>query len=308
MTETNGVKLRDRYAGAMIGLACGDAIGTTVEFSPRGSFDPVIDMVGGGPFDLSPGQWTDDMSLALCLADSLLTQGAFDPHDQMQRYVRWWQDGYLSSTGECFDIGITTVSALQRFQNTGNPFSGSTDPRSAGNGSLMRLAPVILFAYPNIEAALHYAAESSRTTHQAPEAIECCQFFAAILCAALLGIKKAQLLENLAYTPAQPKLVELTTGAFIEKPEEAIRGTGYCIESLEAALWCFFNTDSFEAAVLKAVNLGDDADTTGAIIGQLAGAFYGVAAIPCHWIERLAMREDIEGFAYRLYQQSKGQG
>lgn len=300
MPETNGVSLKDRYAGALIGLACGDAIGTTVEFSPRGSFDPVIDMVGGGPFDLSPGQWTDDTSMALCLAGSLLAKKAFDPHDQMERYVRWWQDGYLSSTGECFDIGITTVSALQRFQQTGNPFSGSTDPRSAGNGSLMRLAPVILFAYPDIEAALHYAAESSRTTHQAPEAIESCQFFAAILCGALSGIKKPELIENLAYTPSQPKLIELATGAFIAKSVGAIRGTGYCIEALEAALWCFFNTDSFEAAVLKAVNLGDDADTTAAIVGQLVGAYYGIEAIPHTWIKRLTMCEYIEETAHQL--------
>jgi len=143
----------DRYRGCLLGLACGDAVGTTVEFSPPGTFEPVTDMVGGGPFDLEPGQWTDDTSLALCLAESLLERGGFDPVDQLQRYVRWWKEGHWSSTGRCFDIGMATRNALFRFQETGNPFCGSTDARSAGNGSIMRLAPVPMrFASQPVEA------------------------------------------------------------------------------------------------------------------------------------------------------------
>lgn len=295
--------LRSRYAGALLGLACGDAVGTTVEFSPRGSFQPVTDMVGGGPFSLKAGQWTDDTSMALCLAESLLTKGAFDAADQMARYSNWWQWGYLSSTGNCFDIGMTVRDALARFAAAGVPFSGSTDPRTAGNGSLMRLAPVVLFAYPDTQAVLAHAADSSRTTHGAPEAVESCQFFAALLSTALAGQPKHQLLEHGHFTPSQPKLKALASGAFLAKSEHAIRGSGYCVESLEAALWCFFNTDSFEQAVLRAVNLGDDADTTGAIVGQLAGAYYGVDAIPRSWLERLTMREDIEEMAVRLHDQ-----
>ena len=293
--------LRNRYLGALLGLACGDAVGTAVEFSPRGSFTPVTDMIGGGPFGLEPGQWTDDMSMALCLADSLLTLGAFDAQDQMTRYVRWWQEGYLSSTGDCFDIGMTVRSALTKFQQSGNPYSGSTDARSAGNGSLMRLAPVVLFAYPNVQTVLHYAAESSRTTHGAPEAIESCQLFAAILCAALSSCEKEQMLDRIHFRPTQPKLAELATGAFILKNEGNIRGTGYCVASLEAALWCFFNTDSFEEAVLRAVNLGDDADTTAAIVGQVAGAYYGSNDIPRSWLARLSMREYINETAEKMY-------
>lgn len=293
---------RSRYLGALFGLACGDAVGTTVEFSPRGTFKPVTDMVGGGPFGLKPGQWTDDTSMALCLAESLLTKGAFDAADQMTRYNNWWHWGYLSSTGDCFDIGMTVQSALSKFALSGDPFSGSTDPQSAGNGSLMRLAPIVLFSYPNIQSALLYSAESSRTTHGAPEAIESCQLFAAILCAALAGVTKQKLLTSFDYKPTQPKLIEIASGSFISKHEENIRGSGYCVESLEAALWCFFNTDSFEEAVLKAVNLGDDADTTGAIVGQIAGAFYGLEAIPSTWTERLTMREDIHAMANNLYE------
>lgn len=293
---------RSRYLGALLGLACGDAVGTTVEFSGRGTFKPVTDMVGGGPFGLKPGQWTDDTSMALCLAESLLTKGKFDAADQMTRYSNWWHWGYLSSTGDCFDIGMTVQSALSKFALTGNPFSGSTDPQSAGNGSLMRLAPVVLFAYPDVQAALSYAADSSRTTHGAQEAVESCQLFAALLCTILSGQPKHQLFEHVHYAPSQPKLIEMAKGAFITKDEQSIRGSGYCVESLEAALWCFFNTDSFEQAILRAVNLGDDADTTGAIVGQIAGAFYGVDAIPRSWVEQLTMREDIEEMAVRLYE------
>lgn len=111
--------LLERYRGALLGLACGDAVGTTVEFQPRGSFEPLTDMIGGGPFRLKPGQWTDDTSMALCLAESLLNKNAFDAVDQMGRYLNWWQWGYLSSTGGCFDIGMTVSQALERYQHTG---------------------------------------------------------------------------------------------------------------------------------------------------------------------------------------------
>ena len=128
---------RKRFRGSLLGLAAGDALGTTLEFSIPGRFDPIDDMVGGGPFRLAPGQWTDDTSMALCLAESILEAG-WDPVDQLERYVRWMEDGLYSSTGRCFDIGRTVLTALGRFRRTGEPFPGSTDPNSAGNGSIMR--------------------------------------------------------------------------------------------------------------------------------------------------------------------------
>jgi len=294
--------LQDRFAGALLGLACGDAVGTTLEFSPRGSFQPITDMVGGGPFKLAPGQWTDDTSMALCLAESLAEKEGFDPADQMTRYLNWWHWGYLSSTGNCFDIGSTVRSALTRFQDSGEPYSGSTDPWSAGNGSLMRLAPVVLFAYGSPDKLAALAAQSSRTTHGAAEAIECCQLFAQLIRLALSGCPKNSLLRSISGIWHQDKVKQLATGDFISKPDSAIKGSGYCVESLEAALWCFFNTDSYPEAILAAANLGDDADTTAAISGQMAGAFYGAAGIPAQWREKLTMREDIEHLATRLYQ------
>lgn len=297
--------LSERYRGALLGLACGDAVGTTVEFQPRGSFQPLTDMVGGGPFHLKPGQWTDDTSMALCLAESLLNKNAFDAADQMGRYLNWWQWGYLSSTGDCFDIGMTVSQALDRFQHTGEPFAGSTDPYSAGNGSLMRLVPVVLFYFPDIRQIRRFAADSSRTTHAAPEAVECCQLFAELLCKALEGASKAQLRTLPQTAFSQPKVAAIARGEYLHKTEREIRGSGYCVESLEAALWCFLHTDSFTAAILQAANLGDDADTTAAIVGQLAGAHYGVQGIPSAWLEKLHDGEEIAATAERLLNASR---
>ncbi len=296
------IDVRDRYLGAMLGLACGDAIGTTVEFSPRGSFAQVTDMTGGGPFRLQSGQWTDDTSMALCLAESLLTKGGFDPADQMTRYLNWWHWGYLSSTGTCFDIGMTVRDALGRFHESGKPYSGSTSADSAGNGSLMRLAPVVLFAHADMANVHQYAADSSRTTHGAPEAVESCQLFAEILSAALSGKSKDLLLKDLQLKPRLAKTEAIAKGTFLKKDETEIHGTGYCIASLEASLWCFFKTDNFQDAVLRAANLGDDADTTAAITGQIAGAYYGAQGIRPDWIEKLSMRADIESMALGLYE------
>ena len=184
----------DRFEGALLGLACGDAVGTTLEFQPRGSFAPLTDMVGGGPFSLKAGQWTDDTSMALCLAESLITKQACDPQDQMARYANWYQWGYWSSTGHCFDIGMVTRAAIQEFLRSGNALAGSADPRSAGNGSLMRLAPVALM-YGHDEAQLQdMAALSSRTTHAAPECLDACRLFAVALSRALAGGDKQQVL------------------------------------------------------------------------------------------------------------------
>ena len=297
--------LPERYRGALLGLACGDAVGTTVEFKPRGTFQPLTDMVGGGPFHLKPGQWTDDTSMALCLAESLLSKNGFNATDQMGRYLNWWKWGYLSSTGECFDIGMTVSQALSQYQQTGDPFAGSTDPYTAGNGSLMRLAPVVLFYFPDGQQIQRYSADSSRTTHAATEAIECCQLFAEIISNALLGASKTELCRLPFPALTQPKVTAIARGEYLEKSEREIRGSGYSVESLEAALWCFHHTDSFVAAVLQAANLGDDADTTAAIVGQLAGAYYGVRAIPADWLDKLHDGEEIAATADRLLEASR---
>jgi ADP-ribosyl-[dinitrogen reductase] hydrolase len=303
--------LCDRYRGALVGLAVGDALGTTLEFKAPGTFKPITDMIGGGPFGLQSGQWTDDTSMALCLAESLIEKRGFDPKDQMERYCRWWRKGYLSSTGTCFDIGVTVRKSLESYLRTGEPFAGSTDPLTAGNGSLMRLAPVPLAFRQNIALAVHNAGESSRVTHAAPVAVAACCYFAGLLLGALDGRSKEQLLSSFFYPgldrghwhrhPLPGEIAEIANGSFKLKEPPQIMGSGFVVRSLEAALWAFHHSDSFREGALRAVNLGDDADTTGAIYGQLAGAYYSVNAIPQDWIERLALRELISEKATALF-------
>ena len=294
-----------RFRGCLLGLAVGDAVGTTLEFCAPGSFTPITDMHGGGPFALRAGQWTDDTSMALCLAHSLLYRQGFDAADQMNRYCNWYQHGYLSSTGTCFDIGGTVRQALERYLDGGPAFSGSDDPRSAGNGSLMRLAPVAMFYAQRPEQLGERAADSSRTTHAAPEALDACRLFAFQLRAALLDSGRDEVLRPAAL-PSQ-SLVTPAIGALLVRVHASvaraqIRGTGYVVDALSAALWCFATTDTFADAVLRAANLGDDADTTAAICGQLAGAFYGIDGIPAAWRERVQDAAEIVALADRLYE------
>jgi ADP-ribosyl-[dinitrogen reductase] hydrolase len=299
-----------RYLGALIGLAAGDALGTPLEFKAPGSFDPVTDMIGGGPFRLKPGEWTDDTSMALCLAESLVETGGFDPKDQLERYVRWWREGHHSSIGRCFDIGNTVSEALESYLAHGDPErSGATHAQSAGNGSLMRLAPVPLFFANDPDRAIAMAAASSRTTHAHPEAVDACRYMAGLILGALRGHSKEDLLRPLfspvdglwAREPLTPAIAEVAGGSFLRREPPEIKGTGYVTRSLEAALWAFSRGRSFEDGALLAVNLGDDADTTGAVYGQLAGTFYGVDGIPGRWRERIAKRVVIEDLALRCY-------
>lgn len=294
-----------RYRGCLLGLAVSDALGTTLEFTSPGAFTPVDDLIGGGPFQLKPGQWTDDTSMALCLATSLIERHGFDPIDQLERYVRWWREGYLSSTGTCFDIGSTVRSALTRFLQTREPYPGPTDPRTAGNGSIMRLAPVVLYFARQPAQAVHFAAESSRTTHGAAEAVDACRYFATLILAALNGESKAALLseqvDRWQAAPLAPKIATLAGGSFKRKGPPAIRGTGYVVDSLEAALWAFHHSSDFREGALLAVNLGEDADTTGAVYGQLAGAFYGEENIPAAWRDTIAQRQLMVELAEKLY-------
>ncbi len=305
------ITTRDRFRGCLLGLAAGDALGTTLEFEPPGTFERIDDMVGGGPFGLKPGQWTDDTSMALCLAVSLIESGGFDATDQMQRYLRWRQEGYLSSSsGPAFDIGNTVAGALSNFKATGEPYSGSTAPHSAGNGSLMRLAPAPMCFAGDPAEAIERSAESSRTTHGAEEAVDACRYFGGLLVGALRGVDKETLLSG-RYCPVEglwersplaEKIAAIADGSFKRREPPDIRARGYVVDSLEAALWAFHKSQGYRDGALRAVNLGDDADTVGAIYGQIAGAHYGVGAIPAEWLERLTMAAEIASMADGLYE------
>jgi len=292
---------RDRSIGSLVGLAVGDAIGTTLEFKARDTYEHLTDMVGGGPFSLPVGAWTDDTSMALCLAVSLIKSTGFDAHDQMQRYRNWQNNGYMSSTGECFDIGGTVSRAIDLFALSGDPMAGSTSSDSAGNGSLMRIAPVIGYYYPDLVKIKHHARESSRTTHGAAECLDACQIFAELLYRAIGGAKKSDVLDTVKIDSSSDYVERIAGMKFKKLQRQEIKGSGYVMESIEAALWCFHTTDSFSEAVLLAANLGDDADTTAAICGQIAGAHYGASAIPQAWTDKLVMKNEIIDIADKLY-------
>src|SRR5947209_17042279 len=284
--------MNDCRRGTLIGLAVGDALGAAVEFKSPGSFAPVTGYRKGGPHRLEAGEWTDDTSMALALADSIATAG-WDLNDQARRYVEWWQTGKYSVNGRCFDIGITTRSALSGFLASKDALaSGDASERTSGNGSIMRLAPVRVGhadLYPDhIEQLLRLADESSLPTHASEQCRSACRYLATVLAALVRGEDRAAVLSPdwrplrllNEIKPLHPLIQEVAQGSFRQKEPPAIEGSGWVVKSLEAALWAFHDAGTFEEAVLRAVNLGDDADTTGAICGQLAGAFWGESGIP----------------------------
>jgi ADP-ribosyl-[dinitrogen reductase] hydrolase len=305
--------LLDRYNGCLIGLAIGDALGAPVEFKKAGEFKPVSTFESGGSFNLSAGQWTDDTSMALCLADSLVEKAAFDPIDQLERYVKWYREGYMSSTGHCFDIGTTTEAALKDFESTRQPYRDAASLPKASNGSIMRLAPVVLAFRQNPQTAIHFCGLSSKTTHPAKDSVDACRYLGALMWGAINGEKKEvllsknyfPLLEKSNDEPLSESIQAIAAGSFKKKNPPDIKGTTYATDCLEAALWAFYHTTDFEHGCLKAVNLGDDADTTGAVFGQIAGSFYGFQSIPPEWREGLFASKLITDTAMKLLQLSK---
>jgi ADP-ribosyl-[dinitrogen reductase] hydrolase len=303
----------DRKRGMFLGMAIGDALGAAVEFKRPGSFDLVTGYRAGGPHRLAAGEWTDDTSMALALADSIAENG-WDLADQANRYVEWWQNGRYSITGECFDIGITTREALSNYRKTGDATtSGPTDDYSSGNGSIMRLAPVPIafhhhYTSNNLSELLRLAIESSLPTHGSTMCRSACVALSLILAGLAAGESKEAVLDSdwpvwrkvESEHNLHPQIAEVIRGGYQRKSPPEIRGSGFVVQSLEASLWAFAGASSFEEAVLRAVNLGDDADTTGAICGQIAGACCGESGIPASLLTGLAGRDMLENVLTRL--------
>jgi len=298
--------MRDRRRGTLVGLAIGDALGAAVEFMPPGSFAPVTEYRSGGPYGLNAGEWTDDTSMALAMADSIAKVG-WNLHDQTERYVEWWKTGKYSVNGECFDIGITTRIALANYITTKDVLqSGDPSERASGNGSIMRLAPVpIHFAdrYPNqIDVISRAAEESSIATHASEQCLSACRYLATVLAALINGEDREAVLapdwkplqQLNQIKPLHPLILEVAQGSFRHRQPPEIKGLGWVVKSLEASLWAFHDAESFSDALLKAVNLGDDADTTGSICGQLAGAYWGESQIPSDLLSGLARMDLLE--------------
>jgi len=290
--KTTSKTFIDKTRGMFVGLAIGDTLGMAVEFKERGTFEPLTEPIAGGPFHLPLGYWTDDTSMALCLADSLLEKEGYDSYDVMEKYRQWRDEGYRSSVGSCFDIGNQVSGAIYEFAHSASPVISIEKHRStsAGNGSIMRLAPIVIAsagAGNTIEQTMVLARISARETHYSEEAEEGTALFAALLYNALQcseSNEKEQLFSFGSYKKSEVfnQLVEKLNIAESHTPE-TIDPTGYIVDSLLATIWAFMNYSTFEDGALAAVNLGGDADTIGAIYGQLAGAYYGYSAIPDSW-------------------------
>lgn len=302
------IDIQDAALGAIVGLAIGDALGAPVEFLKPGSFPPITGYREGGILNLPAGCWTDDTALAACLAESLIACGGTDPVDQLGRYVRYWREGYQAPTGICLDIGTTTRRSLEAFLRTGMAEGAPVAGLTPGNGSLVRVAPVPIFFAGDPGRAVEEAAVMSRTTHAAPESVDACRYFAGLLSGAILGAPVSALASSM-YEPVDgfwessrlcPPIAAVAAGSFLAREPPAIRAGGGAVQSLEAALWAFAHGDSFSEVVLAAVNLGDDADTVGAVAGQLAGACYGLSGIPAEWQEGLHRHRDVVRVAVNL--------
>jgi len=298
-----------RLKGCMFGLAIGDAMGAPVEFMKRGTFTPVTEYRSGGIFNLNAGEWTDDTAMALCLAQSLIDSNGFDPKDQLDKYLMWIDNGYMSSSGKAVGLGQTCGRSLVRYRRIGQPYTDIKHEKFSGNGSLMRLAPICLYYVNDFNQAVHYAALNSKTTHGSPIAVDSCRYFAYVVVHLLNGYEKNMIFSNKfihdVYTffndsPLHKELEPIVNGDFMTKSEDEIFSTGYAIHSLEAAMWSFYHTKSFKEAILKAVNLGDDADTVGAITGQIAGAYYSYDGISEKWLKELSQYELIKSVTCKL--------
>lgn len=293
---------KDKFYGCFVGLAVGDALGAPLEFTRPGSFEPITDMIEGGKLLIKKGEFTDDTSMALCLADSLIRSNGFDPRGQMDNYCEWTLHGRFSSRDYAFGFGQTFMTTFHKYRKTGDPFAGSVNPKRPGNGCIMRLAPIPLFFFPNEEQTVHYSGESSRTTHGHPESVFASRLFGRILFLALSGKSKEEILFGAIPEPGAPdNIQQIASGAYKDKMESEIESTFFAGKCLEAALWCFWHSGNFREAVLKAANLGGEADSTACVCGQIAGAFYGYDDIPKSWIENLVKRGMIIDMADRLY-------
>jgi ADP-ribosyl-[dinitrogen reductase] hydrolase len=307
MPASSQPRLQQRFTGAMLGLAVGEAVASASHGLVRGEFAPLTGMSGGGPAKLPRGAWGDDTAMALCLADSLLSKAAFDPRDQVARYQRWQTQGYLAATGQSVGIEPNTARALGAARWRRQIFAGSHDPQQLDPEPLGRIAPVLLYFHADPALALTRAVEAARTTNQAPLVLAAMRCAALVLQRTLAGLDRSSLLAldrkaiGVPPGPDAARLEQIVDGRFRSMRDEELRPAGDVLDILECALWTLWRARDFRDAVLTAANLGGRSDVTGALVGQIAGARFGAAAIPADWLAVLALRETIAGFGDRIF-------
>ncbi|MFN6569831.1 hypothetical protein A6770_32925 [Nostoc minutum NIES-26] len=302
-----------KVLSGLMGLCVGDALGVPVEFTSRAERvkSPVTSMLGYGTWDVPAGTWSDDSSLTFCLADSLCEGFSLDAI--ASSFWRWYNDGYWTAHGEVFDIGNTTFLAIVNWKQGTPPLkAGGTGENSNGNGSLMRILPMAYchktLAFPELISRVH---QVSCITHAHLRSQMACGIYISIAeellkganpqAAYIQGLNKIQSLYSaVEYILEKPYFSRVFNGEISKLPVEEINSGGYVIDTLETSLWCLLTSSSYSEAVLKAVNLGGDTDTTAAVTGGLAGIYYGVESIPQEWINQIARKQDIVNLATRF--------
>ena len=303
------------WKSGIMGVVVGDALGCPVQFESRETVakHPVTGMCGYGTFNLPPGSWNDDSSLTLALLESIRRMGGIDYTDIMDNFVKWLDGGEFTPYGYAYDIGHGTMSAINRYKRYHKPHkAGNIDERSNGNGSLMRIMPAVLYCIdnaPSSDEAIDIIHKVGGLTHAHIRSNIACGLYYFMAAAILAGegnlTDRLQAGLNTGFSFYEQYLADHENlgyynrlrdlEAFAVLPEDSIRSSGYVVDALEAAVWSLVNADSFETSLLKAVNLGDDTDTVGAIAGGLAGLYYGYDAIPADWLAAIQRREWIEG-------------
>lgn len=298
---------RDAIASGIFGMAVADAVGVPAEFKSREELRarPITDMIGGGAHQQVAGTWSDDTSMALCLAFSISEQNGVDADDIMQRFCDWYEKGAYSPHGECFDIGMTVAKALRRYAD-GIPANecGGAGLQDNGNGSLMRILPLVYYLMARCggdfsanDEAMRLIDLVSSLTHRHPISRVACGIYLCIAARLLLGDAIPDAVQrgvdtaldgyssHDGYKAGHDCWTRIhDVAAFAALPEDEIRSGGYVVDTLEAALWRLLNTDNYRDCVLKAVNLGSDTDTVAAVVGGLAGIHYGLDGIPSAWM------------------------
>lgn len=300
-------EIKEKVKAVIFGHAVGDALGVPVEFCKRKELDekPVTDMVGFGTYPLPEGCWSDDTSMSLAALDSL-SAGEVDFDDVMTKICKWYYESEYTPTGRMFDVGSTCICAIRNYFVKHLPACecGPAAEYSNGNGSLMRIHPFALYAYANNMSVGEWSdmiAKASALTHAHDRSKVGCLIYTFVLISLLNGKGKESIEDGLKkaeyYLKDCKELApyeRLFRSDLAKLPRNEIKSSGYVVDTLEAAIWCLLTTESYRECVLKAVNLGDDTDTVGAVAGGLAGALYGYDAIPKEWLDALKRREYIE--------------
>ncbi|MBQ5471090.1 MAG: ADP-ribosylglycohydrolase family protein [Treponema sp.] len=314
--------MKEKINSTLYGAIVADALGVPVEFKDRPYLEknPVTDMTGYGTYNLPKGTWSDDSSMMLCLADSIGKLKTVDYEDIMKRFSEWLYAHHYTADGKTFDCGCTCSNAIYNYRSKGIAPTecGGKGERDNGNGSLMRIAPLPLYLVQKYgadamdkEEALKVIHNVSRLTHGHAVSLLACDIYCSLMIEIMKGCSKEVLLKNALlkidsyvenhpeYKPALKKYERLQQNDFKDIPEEQIKSSGYVVDTLEAALWCFLNTENYRDCVLKAVNLGSDTDTVACVAGSIAGLYYN--DIPEEWIKTVRNKElidkIIEGFS-----------